>query len=75
MPHLSLQRRLRRLERVNEASSDGSGLAPHSPEWVSFWTRWAALRAAGEEPEPEFITLEAFRALVEVPQAGSQTEL
>ena len=68
MPHLSLQRRLRRLERVNGASSDGSGLAPHSGEWLSFCARWAALRAAGEQPEPEFITLEAFRALVAVEQ-------
>jgi hypothetical protein len=75
MSHLSLQRRLRRLERVNEASSDGSGLAPHSPEWVHFWARWADLRAAGEEPKPECIPLEAFRALVALEQAESADEL
>jgi len=35
---------------------------------LSFCAQWAALRAAGEQPEPEFITLEAFRALVAVEQ-------
>jgi len=69
MPYLALHRRLRRLERERETSSDGSGLAAHSPEWLRFWLRWSARRVAGEEPEPEFITLEAFRALVAVEQA------
>lgn len=68
MPHLSLQRRLRRLQRINEASSDGSGFAPHSPEWLRFWLRWAAQRFAGEHREPPCMTIEAFRALIALDQ-------
>ena len=74
MPHVALQRRLRRLERANEASSDGSGFVPHSTEWLNFWLRWAARQVAGEDPEPKCITIEAFRAIVALVPAESAEE-
>ena len=74
MPHVALERRLRRLERELDARSDGSGCAPHSLEWLRFWLRWASERLAGKEPNPACISLEAYRALVAVAQAQSNRD-
>jgi hypothetical protein len=41
----NLQRRLRKLER---ALTDSSGLIPHSPAWMEYWTKQLEERLEGK---------------------------
>ena len=63
MSNSSLKRRVNRLER-QKPTADGSGLAPHSEKWISFWTNWLGQLRAGKPTTPRRITVEAFRAVL-----------
>jgi len=51
---------LRRIEALEERSTDDSGLVPHSPEWVEFWLQQVHLYETGQPHVP--LTLEGVRA-------------
>ena len=52
---------LRRIEELETRLTDGSGLVPHSPEWLEFWQRELDKFAAGQKYVR--LTLEAARAI------------
>ena len=52
---------LRRIEELETRLTDGSGLVPHSPEWLEFWQRELEKSAAGQKYVR--LTLEAARAI------------
>jgi len=54
---------LRRIEELEARSMDGSGLAPHSPEWLAFWQQQFCLYETGQEHVP--LTLEGIRAVMQ----------
>jgi hypothetical protein len=54
---------LRRIEALESCSVDGSGLIPHSPEWLAFWQRQVQLYETGQEHVP--LTLEGIRAYMQ----------
>ena len=60
---------LRRLEALESRTVDGSGLVPHSPEWLAFWQRQFHLYETGQEHVP--LTLEGVRAVMQAtPDSG-----
>jgi hypothetical protein len=60
---------LRRIEGLEARSVDGSGLIPHSPEWLAFWQRHLQLYEAGQEHAR--LTLEGVRAVMQaIPDNG-----
>ena len=60
---------LRRLEALESWTVDGSGLVPHSPEWLAFWQRQFHLYETGQEHVP--LTLEGVRAVMQAtPDSG-----
>jgi hypothetical protein len=54
---------LRRIEELEARSMDGSGLAPHSPEWLAFWQQQFRLYETGQEHAP--LTLAGIRAVMQ----------
>ena len=54
---------LRRIEELESRTTDGSGLAPHSPAWLAFWQQQYHLFETGQEHAP--LTLEAVRAVMQ----------
>jgi hypothetical protein len=54
---------LRRIEQLEARSMDGSGLAPHSPEWLEFWQQQMRLYETGQEHVQ--LTLEGIRAVMQ----------
>ena len=52
---------LRRIEELETRWTDGSGLVPDSPEWLSFWQEQFHLYETGQEHVP--LTLEGVRAV------------
>lgn len=54
---------LRRIEELETRWTDGSGLAPRSPEWLAFWQEQVRLYCAGEPHVP--LTLEGVRAYMQ----------
>jgi len=61
----NLQSRLQKLEVRFRTNADGSGLMPHSQEWVHFWIKWLLSALAGEATGvPDQIPIGAYRAVV-----------
>jgi hypothetical protein len=61
----NIQRRVQKLELQFSKNEDGSGLTPHSKEWLEFWIRWLQGSLAGEVPgTPRKIPIEAYRAVM-----------
>ena len=59
----TLRKRLEKLEGLEPSSTDGSGLVPHSHEWLMFWLdQWQRLSQTPRDPTAR-MTLEAYRAL------------
>ena len=54
---------LRRLEALESRTVDGSGLVPHTPEWLAFWQEQFHLYETGQEHVP--LTLEGVRAVMQ----------
>ena len=54
---------LRRIEELETRWTDGSGLVPHSPEWLEFWQRELDKSAAGQKYVR--LTAEAARAILQ----------
>ena len=54
---------LRRIEELETRWTDGSGLAPHSPEWLMFWQEQFRAYCAGL-PHAQ-LTLEGMRAVMQ----------
>lgn len=54
---------LRRLDALESRTIDGSGLVPHSPEWLDFWQRQVRLYEEGKEHVR--LTLEGVRAVMQ----------
>ena len=54
---------LQRIEALEARSTDDSGLAPQSPEWLAFWQQQIQLYENGEEHVP--LTLEGVRAVMQ----------
>ena len=54
---------LRRIEELESWSVDGSGLVPHSPQWLAFWQEQFRLYDAGR-PHVQ-LTLEGVRAVMQ----------
>ena len=54
---------LRRIEELESRSVDGSGLVPHSPQWLAFWQQQFHLYDTGQPHEQ--LTLEAVRAVMQ----------
>jgi len=54
---------LRRLEALESGTVDGSGLVPHSPEWLIFWQRQFHLFETGQDHVR--LTLEGVRAVMQ----------
>jgi hypothetical protein len=52
---------LRRIEELETRLTDGSGLVPDSPEWLSFWQEQVRLYETGQ-PHVQ-LTLEGVRAV------------
>jgi hypothetical protein len=62
---------LQRIEALEARSTDDSGLAPQSPEWLAFWQRQFHLYENGEEHVP--LTLEGVRAVMQAtPDNGDE---
>jgi hypothetical protein len=58
----SLQRRLGKLE---ARLLDSSGLVPHSPRWLEYWSHWFDDYTRDPSSRPgELITIEAARAVM-----------
>lgn len=53
---------LRRLECLEGRLTDQSRLAPHSPEWLTFWDRQVYNHITDQEHVP--LTVEALRAVM-----------
>ena len=53
---------LRRIEELEARSVDGSGLVPHSQQWLAFWQQQFHLYETGQAHAP--LTLEAVRAIM-----------
>ena len=63
---------LRRIETLESRSVDGSGLPPHSPQWLEYWQRQVELYMAGEPHAP--LTLQGVRAYMQsVPDDALET--
>src|ERR1017187_4573220 len=54
---------LRRIEELETRWTDGSGLVPHSPQWLAFWQQQFHLYDTGQPHEQ--LTLEAVRAVMQ----------
>jgi hypothetical protein len=54
---------LRRIEELETRWTDGSGLAPHSPQWLAFWQQELDKSVAGHEYMR--LPLEAARAIMQ----------
>ena len=54
---------LRRIEELESRSVDGSGLPPHSPQWLEFWQQQFDLFETGQKHVR--LTLEAVRAIMQ----------
>jgi hypothetical protein len=55
-----------RVQRLESRLTDGTGLKPHSPEWLAHWEDALARIVGGEEPgEPGDIPLEVWDAIEE----------
>ena len=54
---------LRRIEELESRSVDGSGLVPHSPQWLAFWQQQFHLYETAQ-PHAQ-LTLEAVRAIMQ----------
>jgi hypothetical protein len=54
---------LRRIEELETQWTDGSGLVPDSPEWLSFWQEQVRLYETGQ-PHVR-LTLEGVRAVMQ----------
>ena len=67
---LNLRRRLQKLE---ARLGDGTGLRPHSSEWLEHWTLRLNKILSGEETgAPRCIPLEVWDALGAAPSTGSR---
>ena len=53
---------LRRIEELETRLTDGSGLVPHSPQWLAFWMRQYYLMETGQKHVQ--LTLDAVRAIM-----------
>jgi len=60
---LRFEGELRRLEKLEARSTDGSRLVPHSPEWLELWLNQFHLYNTGQ-PYVTF-TIEAMRAMIQ----------
>jgi hypothetical protein len=54
---------LRRLEALESRTVDGSGLVPHTAEWLAFWQQQFHLFETGQEHVP--LTLDGVRAVMQ----------
>jgi hypothetical protein len=54
---------LRRIEELEAHSVDGSGLSPHSPQWLEFWQEQVRLYQLGDTDVR--LTLEGVRAVMQ----------
>ena len=54
---------LRRIEELESRSIDGSGLVPHSPEWLAFWQEQVRLYEVGADHVR--LSLEGVRAVMQ----------
>ena len=63
---------LQRIEALEARSTDDSGLAPQSPEWLAFWQRQFHLYENGEEHVP--LTLEGVRAVMQATPDNGDAE-
>lgn len=61
---------LRRIEALESRSVDGSGLTPHTPEWLAFWQRQVQLYETGQEHVQ--LTLEGVRAFMQATPDSSE---
>ena len=63
---------LQRIEALEARSTDDSGLAPQSPEWLAFWQRQFHLYETGQEHVP--LTLEGVRAVMQATPDNADVE-
>jgi hypothetical protein len=60
-----------RLEALESRVTDGSGLVPHSPEWLEYWMDQCRRLAQNPRDSGAKMPIEAYRALVAL---AEQTE-
>ena len=63
---------LRRIEQLEARSMDGSGLAPHSLEWLAFWQQQVRRYEVGDEHVR--LTLEGLRAVMQATPDDGDSE-